>query len=501
VTLVAIPGQGLWLPWMPGGVLRTSVVAGSSALVLDADQEEVQMIGSLMIDGGGTKTFGTSGAALDWRPATPITFEAGCTLTVGIKLAAQIETATGPVAHATPGAAAFAVSRALVGGSDTIPANTWRSDAMTTGTPCTLADGDLVALCWHLAVTAGSPAVRVRAGSLSSPLGAPLVTLVTAGPTYTEQLLLPNVLLHCNDGTLAWLFPSWVYAVDSADSGTIGADTVAANVFEVPFPCAIDAVAASVKQTTNAADLAFTLYGTPLGTPSVLASISQDANVTGAVNSFRTYFRRFAAAQPLTPGTPYAIGVHQTTATAVAVTQYEVADPSHFRPSGLDETCYAALSAGGATFAPVNAGKCRYAIWVHVSHLDDGASGAAPGAYSTALRHARAQTLIDTLGAAAELRLYDAEDTLLATVLLASPVGTDTDGTLTFTATTAGTVVTSGTATRATICDESGTPQVTGLTVSGSGGSGHLKLATVSAALTEGEAVRLTAFTILQGNT
>jgi hypothetical protein len=501
MALVAIPGQGLWLPPMPGGLLRTNVISGSSALLLDADQEEVQMIGTLKLDGGGTKTFGTSGAALGWLSTGAITFAAGCTLTVGLKLATQIDTAVGPVARATPGAAAFAVSRALIGGSDTITSGTWRTDMMTAGTPCTLADGDLVALCWHLAVTSGSPALRVRVGSLSSVFGTPLISLVTAGPTYTEQTLIPNAILVCDDGTLAWLFPSWVYATDSADSGTIGMDTVFANVLQVPFPCAIDAVAASVKQVTNASDMAFVLYGTPLGTPSVLASVSHDANVTGAVNNFRTYFRRFATPQPLTPGTPYALGVRQTTANAVAVTQYDVAEPSHFRASGLDETCYGASSSGGATFTQVNAGKRRYAIWAHVSHLDDGASGTVPGAYSTALRHARAQTLIDTLGAGAELRLYDAQATLLAIVPLATPVGTDTDGTLTFSTTNAGTVVASGTATSASLCAAEGTPHVTGLTVSGSGGSGHLTLDTVSAALTEGELVQLTTFTITQGNT
>ena len=46
---------------------------------------------------------------------------------------------------------------------------------------------------------------------------------------------------------------------------------------------------------------------------------------------------------------------------------------------GLDATCYAANSTGGATFVAQNSGLRRYLICMRVSAVDDGTGGAASG--------------------------------------------------------------------------------------------------------------------------
>ena len=76
MALVAIPGTGLWLPPLPSGILGSNVRTAAD-VTLDADEEELQLIFSVTIPGGGTKTFGTAGSSLSWASGAAITFGAG----------------------------------------------------------------------------------------------------------------------------------------------------------------------------------------------------------------------------------------------------------------------------------------------------------------------------------------------------------------------------------------------------------------------------------------
>jgi hypothetical protein len=374
VTLQNVVGAGLWLPFMPGGALYANARAASDSLLLDADQKEAQFIGTVHIVGGGSKTFGIGGSALDWLPGASITFAANSTLTVGVKKASTIDSANGPAARATIGAAAFDVSKALVGGTDTITSLTWRSDAMASGTPYTVTDGDLLALCFHLATTSGAPSIKVRGALTNVTVGQATATLVTAGPTYTAQGMLPNAILTFDDGTLGWLEPTSAFAVVDAASGNVGNTNINGNIFQVPYACKIDALAAVVNPSTNAANFDLSLWNTPLGTPSLVEAITFDANVTPTVGNNRLYMKRLTTPRTLTINTDYAIGVRQTTATAVTVPQYDVSVAAHFKPNGMGAECYAAISTAAATFAAQNSGKRRYLVWCRISALDDGVS-------------------------------------------------------------------------------------------------------------------------------
>jgi hypothetical protein len=372
MTLVAIPGEGLWMPTMPQGWMGTSNLSQSDAMVLDADEEEAQFLATVHRDGGGSATFGISGSTLAWLPGASLTFDAGAILRVGLKNTARLDLTAGPPARATIGAAAFDVYKDLVGGTDTITATTWREDAMAAGTPFTLTHGSKVAVCFHLDVASGTPNVKVRCG-LSAAHNWPAASLITAGPTYTAQILTANLILTCDDGSLAWLLPTYAFSA-LANSSTIGNTNIQGNIFQVPFACKIDALAATVNPTTGAANFALDLYATPLGTPVQMATVAFDANLMSGSNANRLTMGLLATPQTLEPATDYCVGIRQTTATAVSAVMRDVATAAHFKTAGLDATCYAANSTAGGTFVAENSGRRRYLIWTRVSHLDDGVS-------------------------------------------------------------------------------------------------------------------------------
>ena len=95
MTLVALDGTGLWMPVWPGYSTATPIATFADTVLIDADEEEVQIIGRVTIDGGGSKTFGTS-AKVGWLVGATPTFASGATLRVGVKQASKIDPTAGP---------------------------------------------------------------------------------------------------------------------------------------------------------------------------------------------------------------------------------------------------------------------------------------------------------------------------------------------------------------------------------------------------------------------
>jgi hypothetical protein len=372
MSMVQLVGEGFWYPPLPEGISGDNSVSSSDVLLLDADEEEAQLIGRIQLDGGGSKTFGTSGSKIGWLPGPTLTFAASSTLRIGVKSAAKVDTVNGPPARATVGAAAFDVYRSLVGGTDTVTATTWREDTMNAGTPFTVTHGDFLAICLHLDTTAGTPNMKMRCAAAATKAGLPSSTLVTnLGTVFTSQTVLPNVMLTFDDGTLGWLPLSYIFSVIDAGASSMGLNNIQGNVFRVPFACEIDSLAAYVSLLSNTRDFALQLYGTPLGTPSLLASVTYEANIQATTGGLVT--APLPSPVALTPGTDYLVGVKQTTANGVNVTQRDVPDAAYFKPSGMGAECYAANSTAGATFVAQNSGRRRYLVWVQVSALDNGA--------------------------------------------------------------------------------------------------------------------------------
>lgn len=372
MALQNLVGAGLWLPIISKGLDGLPVVVSQDTALLDADEEEFQMIGTVHIDGGGSKTFGTSGSKIAWLPGASITFLSGSTVRVGVKKSTTIDSSAGPASRATIGAAAFDVYDDLVGGTDTITSTTWREDAMSAGTPFTVADGDEICIAWHLDTSSGSPSVKIRTGILASASNFATATLVTSGPTYTTGAHLANFILVFDDGTIGWIEPTYPFTVAETVSGTIGNGNIFGNVFRVPFKCKVDAIAAAVFVAANTSNFALELYSTPLGTPALIESVAHDSNKLSVLSSARLVQKRLTTPRELTVGTDYAVGVKQTTAGAITILQRDVDNAAHFKASGLGAECYAANSTAAATFAAQNSGKRRYNVWVRLSALDDG---------------------------------------------------------------------------------------------------------------------------------
>jgi hypothetical protein len=379
MALVNLVGTGIWMPTWPGILTSTPVYSTATGAVLDANTEEVQFIGRVTIDGGGSKTFGTS-SKIGWPVGPTVTFATGSTLRVGVKQASKIDMATGPPARATTGTAAFDVYDDLVGGTDTLTQLSYREDTMTAGTPLTVADQDWLAVCFYLTLTSGTPSIKVAGTSVAGVgmTNSTSVTLVTSGSVYTAQgPMLSGVAILFNDGSLGWLEPSRIFTgASDVTTGGIGNGNSFANIIRVPFPCKIDALGAMVTTSTGIGDCALELVETPLGTPVTLASIALDANVMN-VSTGRAVVARFATPQTLAANTDYAISLKQTTANTVLSNYWDVPiSANYFKPMGMGAECYAVNSTAGATFVSQNSGRRRYLIWMRVSAVDDGASGA-----------------------------------------------------------------------------------------------------------------------------
>lgn len=358
-----------WVPTFPPLDYQTSTWPNvADTLTVDADEEEAQVIGFVEWSDGGNHTFGTSGSGVAWLPGASITFQATATLRVGIK--SSLDNASGPPGRATAGAAAFAVYHDLVGGTDTITSTTWRTDNMSAGTPFTLNHNQLVAVCWHLDITANAQSVKVRqstfviTGQMNSGL------LITSGPTFTTAATRALVILIADDGTIGWITEGCAHTGASA-SENIGNGNIYGNQFIPTVPVTINGVALFVTPagTTNF-DVGIWLASDP-STP--LSSVSVDPQNLSTTN-------QRIGAWPITPvnlsaSTAYVIGCKQNSATSIAITRYDVAATTHWPANGLDANYKAVKSTGGAAFAAENSSLRRMVAWARLSKFESGGGG------------------------------------------------------------------------------------------------------------------------------
>jgi len=376
MAYVTIPGASpLLVPFFGEGlVIGSPSVVQSDSATLDADEEEYQIIGAVHIEGGGSKTFGTSGSKISWLPGASITFQSSATLRVGVKKASQISTSAGPPVRATIGAAAFDVYKDLVGGTDTIASTTWRDDSMASGTPFSVVDGDLIAIAFHLDIVSAAQSIKIRQAA-NVDIAAylfPGFTLVTSGPVYAALAQVNNTLLTFDDGTLGWIDPIHLFSVIDVAAGPIGNTNIWGNVINLPFSCKIDALYAQVNSLTAAADFSLCLYQTPFGTPTLVEAMTLDGNALAANNVYRSVTRNFTTKRELLKNTNYVIGIRQDSGNGVNVFQFDVSNTAHHVANGLGSGVYAVQSTAGAAFASVVSGVRRYNISARISDIEIG---------------------------------------------------------------------------------------------------------------------------------
>lgn len=380
MTAVQI-GGGLWVPMSGPAPYLMSVSSGfpssGDSLLMDADEEEVQMIGRICLPGGpgSSKTFGTSGSKVNWNSGASITFQATATLRVGVKRSASISAASGPPARATSGAAAFDVYGDLVGGTDTISSTSPITVTMAAGTPFTVTHGDLIAICFHLDVTANAQSVKVRQSAASSS-GAefPACTLVTAsGATFTRIDGSASAVLTFDDGSIGYFDCGTVcYGLASE---TIGNTNIYGNVLRLPVPCEIDAVAVHFTSAGGTSNIDIGIWTDPAGTPTAHAgNVSADPQIMAA-GANRYYIARLSSAYSLAANTDILIGAKQNSATGITVKYVDYSNADFMQIDGCDSTVYAAKSTAGGAVAAANSGLRRAHVWAHISKLDNGAGG------------------------------------------------------------------------------------------------------------------------------
>lgn len=376
MSLVNVVGSPIWTPPATYGLWASPQVAVSDSLLIDADTEEIQVIGDVTTDDGASHTFGTSGSAIVWLPGASIAFIAVATVRVGVKKASSISTSAGPPAQATTGTAAYDVYKDLVGGTDVITSTTVRSDAMANGTPFTVADADQICIALTMSITSGVQSVKARCYVSTNNYGYPICSIFTSGTTFTQQTVTPNFILVFDDGHIGWIEPTQSVSVTQVATANVGSGNYIGNIFRVPYSCKVNSITAAVNCSTNAANFDLALISTPLGTPSVMTSASCDANQITA-GTGRVVTKKLATPQTLTINTDYCVAIKQTSATALTGVQWDVQAAAQLAAWGMGAECYAANSTAGATFVQQNSGKRRYFIYAGVSALGTDAGGAA----------------------------------------------------------------------------------------------------------------------------
>jgi hypothetical protein len=250
----------------PFPYMETSAVA--SSYTFDAVNEYSHYIGQVVwADGSASKTFSSSGGKVRFRNGNTNTFaNAGTTFRIGIQ---GVDTTTGPARGDTT----WAVYGDYVGGSFSITNAAANDYPMTSGS-MTLSRGQLIAVVAHLSARGGTDQVMIIPG-ISGVSGygsmAPMVTTQSPGGTFSDQGVLPNLLLIADDGTFGW-FAGTGFIEDGStatfDSGNATADEYG-NVFTYPFE--IDVMgfywAGRYSAAGAAAKVKFRLYLDPLGTP------------------------------------------------------------------------------------------------------------------------------------------------------------------------------------------------------------------------------------------
>lgn len=339
---------------------------------INAANLAVVTIGQIWWDDHASHTIDTTGSsAIGWRSGSGIFANGGTTLKVGI---ASVDTSNGPPARPsnTAGVINFDVAASILGNSGLVTANAWIESVPTTGTR-TIAHCELVAVCWQLTARAGSDAVLIRSiGTAGVSSGIPNFCIYN-GASFSGQNLMPNCVVRASDGTRGYFVGESVASSSSSQSWNSGSTTKEyANIIQVPYPCNAYGV---IDYSNVGGDTDFVLYEDPLGTPTVRASVSIDANTVGT-SSLATYGSTFTTGFgfTLTPNVPYAIAKKPTTVTNVSLSYLTFGNSAHQTSVPGGDSGYAVSRNTGA-FAAQNSQLDRYFLGLLIGGGNTGGGG------------------------------------------------------------------------------------------------------------------------------
>lgn len=256
----------------------------------------------------GTKTISAAGGGrICFNTAAGIVWASGSTnVRVGIQDVANTGIEDGT----------FDVYVDLVPGTETIANNTLYNFAMESGTK-TLTYGQEIAVGATMTARGGTDVFSLDRVVRPIPLSYPYDTHLGSKSTNV-----PCFLLIFDDGTYGWILTApllW----DTADGNT----TIAFNsgsspdeyagTFSPTIPARLIAIGAQVESIASADSYEVILYSDPLGTPSVIETITPDPDML-AGGGADPVLHMLATVQDLTPGTVYGVAYRPTTANNIS---------------------------------------------------------------------------------------------------------------------------------------------------------------------------------------
>jgi hypothetical protein len=372
MTLQAITGMPIIAV---GHANRLGSNAMASALTnnaIAATNDAVMMIGKVHWEDGGSHTIDTTGSSsIQWRTGTATFANAGTTVKVGVS---AVDATNGPPVRAVNSSnlITFDVAAVFTGGGGGITASAWQTSVPTTGSK-TIANGDLVAVSMQMTVKAGSDSVNVSATNMQISSMQPTLSTITFTSSYSNTLAVPNCVLVASDGTRGYIFGGFIASSLTSQSwSNTSAKVEYGNILRFPFPTRAYGI---IGGGNLAVDTNLILYGTPLGTPSALATIAAKAVQVGQQASTNDFRSMFASPVDLSANTDYGIIAAPQSASNTTMIYKSYNDANHQNSDWLGTDCYAINRASGA-FASQNSNKDRFAIGLLVGAFDGGGGAA-----------------------------------------------------------------------------------------------------------------------------
>lgn len=363
MSLVSIPG-GFTIPIGPG-FLPSSSSLFINQTTMDAADEAIIFVGSVLTSDGGSHTIDTTGSSsLGWRALTVTFANAGTTVKVGL---AAVSTTTGPAARAANVAnvVTFDVSKSIVGGGGGITGSAWQTHVPDSGSK-TIANGDLVAFVVQMTARAGADSVQAGWSASDERNHRPVVTEYSGG-TYTAQLAIPNCIITFSDGAIGYFQGSDVANSITTRTWNSGSATKEyGQLFQLPFPAKVCGFYGWVDPDN---DFDLVLYSDPLGTPVAERTVSIDANTVA-----NTAQRRFVAtiATPFSVAPGQKIGaVFKPGGSNISAFYKTLASATHRASDSWGTSGYGISRASGA-FADANSSLDHYYIGLLVSAFEHG---------------------------------------------------------------------------------------------------------------------------------
>lgn len=364
------------LTYLPMSTFATN--GTGAAVTLNAAGETCVFAGYVVLENplSSSKTISAAGSGKIVWNAGAVTFASGSTtFEVGIQ---DVSTAASP----TQGDGTFDVKATFTGGGGGITGSATNTSIMTSGTK-TIANGDLVAIVFTMPARGGTDSVVVNNTASAVPGittvgGFPVVTDNTAGSYAKTATSVPLAYIVFDDGTLGWFYgaPFYTNITSLAYNSTTGTADEYGNVINYPFQFVALGIRATVNFSGTSADGELLLYSDPLGTPSVLKTITLDATQSSATASALNIFGLFANPYVLPAKTPFGITLRPTTANNITMYYRSVASVTEGKTADIGTYNYAIrrLDNTGA-FSDYNGGTAKtrqISIGLVGSHVEQG---------------------------------------------------------------------------------------------------------------------------------